>query len=256
MKVAVLGPEGTYTHQAADRFFDDLQPVFYSTIREVFEASEEAKFVPVENSLGGRVTDTVDQLYKDGFTVTGAGRMPINHCLISDEDLGDVDTVVSHPQALAQCSEFIDQHGFETREADSTASAVKGIGSGEAAIASEKASELFGKPVLERGVQDRDNNTTRFFALNTGEQGLEKSALILEPGEDRPGLLHAMLSCFAGHQINLSNIQSRPTGEELGTYYFYVEAEASGERLGKAVKCLETYGEVDMLGSFDEVNLQ
>ena len=233
LKVALLGPEGTYTHQAAEKYFEDLEPEFCSTIREVFESEVQKKFVPVENSLGGGVTDTIDFLREYDEEVVGEVELGIQHALISEE-------------------EKISAHGWTEKESNSTSEAVGDMGAGEAALASEIAAEINGKNILEKSVQDRDVNVTRFLVLNGESEAEEKTSLILEPGEDRPGLLHAMLSCFAGHQINLSHIQSRPTKEKLGEYYFYVEAEAAGEKLQRAEKCLETYGEVQNLGSYPE----
>ncbi len=253
MEVTLLGPEGTYTHQAAKKYFGEFEPDFCSTIREVFESSTETKFVPVENSLGGGVSDTIDFLRKNGNNITAEVVLPINHALISESSLEDIETIVSHPQALAQSEEIISEHGWKKVETDSTAKAVENIGEGEAALASEIAAEINDKPVLDTAVQDTETNTTRFFVLNGEQEPQEKASLILEPGEDRPGLLHSMLSCFAGHQINLSNIQSRPTKEGLGHYFFYVEAEAADERLDKAVQCLETYGDTKLLGKYSEV---
>lgn len=253
-QVALLGPEGTYTHQAAEKYFEDPEPVFCSTIREVFDSETERKLVPVENSLGGGVTDTVDLLRERDETVTAEVVLPIQHALISDEkSIEDVEKVVSHPQALDQSKEIINNHGWSTEEVSSTAGAVDQIEDGEAALASEIAAEITGKNTLETSVQDRDTNVTRFLILNGEPDAEEKTSLVLEPGEDRPGILHAMLSCFAGQEINLSHIQSRPTKEGLGNYYFYVEAEAAGEKLELAKKCLETYGEVRDLGSYAQV---
>ncbi len=252
MKVALLGPEGTYTHQAAEKYFQNLEPVFCSTIKEVFESEKEVKFVPVENSLGGGVSDTVDLLKENEVRITGETQLQIQHALISDTELEDIEKVISHPQALSQCKKLIEENNWETEDASSTANAVENLEQGEAALASEIAAEINNKNVLRTSVQDTDSNVTRFFILNGETETEEKSSLILEPGEDRPGLLHAMLSCFAGHEINLTHIQSRPTKEKLGEYYFYVEAEAANGRLEKAVQCLETYGEVHVLGSYGQ----
>lgn len=253
MKAALLGPEGTYTHQAAEKYFEDLEPIFCSTIRQVFESDTKAKLVPIENSLGGGVTDTIDLLREKEERISGEVVLPIQHALISDEEeISDIEKVVSHPQALAQCQDIISEHGWEQKEANSTAEAVEGLESGEAALASEIAAEINNKNILRTSVQDKDVNVTRFLVLNGEPERREKSSLVLEPGEDRPGLLHAMLSCFAGHEINLTHIQSRPTKEKLGEYYFYVEAQAAGEQLQKAITALETYGEVQNLGEYGE----
>lgn len=250
MKVALLGPKGTYTHQAAEIYFENLEPKFCSSIKEVFQSETETKFIPVENSLGGRVTDTIDLLRKHDEKITEEIQLQINHALISDESKENIKKIKSHPQALSQCQEIIEKHGWDKEEASSTASAVKNLEKGEAALASEVSAKIFDKKILEKSVQDTDSNITRFFVLNGDPSHHEKTSLILEPGEDRPGLLHAMLSCFAGHQINLSHIQSRPTKQKLGEYYFYVEAETAGKDLEKAMKCLETYVQVKNLGSY------
>jgi prephenate dehydratase len=254
LRVALLGPQGTYTHQAAEKYFEDLEPEFCSTIREVFDSEVEVKLVPIENSLGGGVTETVDLLRERDVEISAEVVLPIEHALISHEkDISDIEKVRSHPQALDQCQELISEHGWEKIEGSSTAGAVENLEPGEAALASEIAAEISDVEVLDTSVQDKDTNVTRFLVLNGEPETQQKTSLVLEPGEDRPGLLHAMLSCFAGQQINLSHIQSRPTKEKLGEYYFYVEAEAAGEKVELAEKCLETYGEVKNLGSYSQV---
>lgn len=251
MKVALLGPKGTYTHQAAEKHFEELDPNFCSTIREVFNSDTEAKLVPIENSLGGGVTDTIDLLREKKDKISGEVVLPIQHALVSnEEEISDIEKIVSHPQALAQCQDIIAENNWEQEEENSTAEAVESLEGGEAALASEIAAEINNANILMKSVQDRDINVTRFLVLNGESKIREKSSIILEPGEDRPGLLHAMLSCFTGHEINLSHIQSRPTKEKLGEYYFYVEAQAAGEQLQKAVTALETYGEVQNLGEY------
>lgn len=259
MKVALLGPEGTYTHQAAEKYFENLEPVFCSTIKEVFDSGVDRKLVPIENSLGGGVTDTIDLLRQQNEEVSAEVKLPILHALVSKEDeISDVDVVISHPQALSQCRMFIEEHGFEKEESSSTAEAVENLEEGEAALASIIAAETNEDVrVLEENVQDDDSNVTRFFFLNGGSEKGGKTSLVLEPGEDRPGLLESMLSCFSGHGINLAHIQSRPTREGLGKYYFYVEAETEGgENLDKAKKCLETYAKVKDLGTYKEDDTQ
>ncbi|MFB6242257.1 MAG: prephenate dehydratase [Candidatus Nanosalina sp.] len=254
VKVALLGPEGTYTHQAAEKYFGDLEPEFCSTIREVFDSEVEVKLVPIENSLGGGVTETVDLLRERDVKISAEVVLPIEHALIANEEnFSDIEKVRSHPQALDQCQELINEHGWEKIEDSSTAGAVENLESGEAALASEIAAEISDAKILDTSVQDTDTNVTRFLVLNGEPEACQKTSLLLEPGEDRPGLLHAMLSCFAGQQINLSHIQSRPTKEKLGEYYFYVEAEAAGEQMELAEKCLETYGDVKNLGSYSQV---
>ncbi len=255
MKVAILGPEGTYTHQAAEEYFENYEPVFCSSIKEAIEADTEATVVPFENSLAGGVGKSIDLLREKDVEVTGEHLVEINHALLSNEDdVSNIEKIKSHPQALGQCREIIEKNGWEEVETSSTAKAAQEVEKGEAAIASELAGELNDLNKLETEIQDENSNTTRFLILGDGEvkEG-EKTSVVIEPSEDYPGLLHSMLSCFSGHGINLSYIQSRPTQDGIGHYYFYLEAEADqgSEGFRKAAKCLETYSEVDILGSYN-----
>lgn len=250
MDVAVLGPAGTYTHAAAERYFDEYDPRFESTLAAVFDADVPA-VVPFENSIEGSVTETIDRLRTGGRRVTGEVVVPVEHCLITADD-GPIETVRSHPQALAQCRGFVDENGYNTEETASTAAAVEGLAPGQAAIASKLAGTARGLTVRAESIQDVDTNVTRFYVLDGPADPGEKTSLLLDPREDRPGLLHSMLGCFSGHDVNLEYVQSRPAGDELGTYVFYVEAGVSeaAERFRLARQCLETYTDVEVLGSY------
>lgn len=251
MKVAFLGPEGTYTHQAVEQYFEDYEPVFCSTIRESLENAE-VSVIPFENSLGGGVGEAIDLLREKELEVTGEVKVEIDHVLASKDDIEDIEKVVSHPQALSQCREIIEEKGWEEIESSSTAKAAKDLEDREAAICSRLAAELNDLGIVHEDVQDGHSNTTRFLVIGAESEQGDKTSMIVEPGEDRPGLLHSILSCFSGHGINLSYIQSRPTKNGLGDYYFYIEAEtdSSTEQYSKAAKCIDTYAEVKTLGSY------
>lgn len=251
MKVAFLGPEGTYTHQAAEKYFESYQPVFCSTIRESLESAD-VSVIPFENSLGGGVGEAIDLLKEKDTAISGEVKIEIDHVLASNEKTRDIEKVVSHPQALSQCRTVIEKNGWEEVESSSTAKAAQEIGGGEAAICSRLAAELNELDIIETDIQDESSNTTRFMVVGGEETEGEKTSLILEPGEDRPGLLHSMLSCFSDHEINLSYIQSRPTKNGLGDYYFYVEAEteSGSEDYQSAVRCVEKHADVKTLGSY------
>lgn len=252
MKAAFLGPEGTYTHQAADQYFKDYEGVPCSTIRESIESGNIA-VIPFENSLGGGVGEAIDLLReKEDIQITGEIKVEIDHVLASNTPEEDIRKVVSHPQALSQCRGLVESRGWEEVEASSTARAAQDLEQGEAAICSRLAAEINDLEIIEEEIQDSGTNTTRFMVINGEEEQGDKTSLILEPEEDRPGILHSMLSCFSGHQINLSYIQSRPTKDGLGTYYFYIEADVGreSEAYSKAVDCLRTYADVKDLGSY------
>lgn len=251
MNVAVLGPEGTYTHLAAEKFFENYEPVFCSTLRESLESADRA-VIPFENSLGGGVGEAIDLLREKDMSVTGEVRIKIDHVLASKNSIEEIEKVVSHPQALSQCRELVEEHDLEEVESSSTAKAAQEVGENEAAICSWLAAELNDLDIIEEDVQDEDSNTTRFLVIGGEKEEGDKTSVILDPGKDRPGLLHSMLSCFAGHGINLSYIQSRPTKNGLGDYYFYIEAETDqkSQDYQDAKQCLETYADVNTLGSY------
>lgn len=209
--------------------------------------------IPFENSLGGGVGEAIDILREKDLQVTGEVLVKIDHVLASKNSIEEIEKVRSHPQALTQCRQMIQENGWEEVESSSTAKAAEEIKENEAAICSRLAAELNDLEILEESVQDEDSNTTRFLVIGgEKEKETEKTSFVLEPGEDRPGLLGSMLSCFSGHGINLSYIQSRPTRDGLGQYYFYVEAEESedSEEMMDAVDCLETYADIKNLGSY------
>lgn len=252
MKVGFLGPKGTYTHQAVEQYFKDYEPVTCSSIQESVEKGDTA-VIPFENSLGGGVGDAIDILREKNIQVTGEVLVNIEHVLASKKPKDEIKRVRSHPQALSQCRKIINQNQWEKAESSSTAKAAQELKEGEAAICSALAAEINDLNIIETDIQDEESNVTRFLVVN-GEktEKNEKTSIILEPGEDRPGLLANMLSCFSGHEINLSYIQSRPTRNRLGEYYFYVEAEAdqNSEDFKDTLKCLQSYSKVKIVGSY------
>lgn len=254
MKIALLGPEGTYTHMAAEEMVGrEYEFVFCRSVEDALERYNSV--IPFENSLAGTVGQAVDLLKeRDNRYIVEEKVLDIDHVLASQEDnLEDVEEVVSHPKALGQCRDIISDHDWKEVESSSTARAAREIGEGQAAICSEKAAEINGLNILKRSVQDKRNNSTRF--LRIGDEIVKegsKTAMVLLPEGDRPGLLSSMLSCFSGHGVNLSYIQSRPRKNGLGNYFFFVEAEESLENtnLKKALRCLETYCDVEILGCY------
>lgn len=262
MKVAVLGPKGTFTHQAAEEFFDaevgrdKYELVFCSTISEAVEQDTDATVIPFENSLRGGITESIDLFKeKENIEIIGEKVIPVRHFLLSKDKIEDIEVVRSHPQALNQCKDFLSKQNWKLKETSSTAKAAQEIGGREAAVASKFAGDLNNLDILEKDIQERITNETKFFILGHTKwrpSKREKTSLIIVPGEDRPGLLESMLSCFSGHGINLSYIQSRPTKESLGEYFFFIETEADfkSDKFKKALQCLKTYADVKVLGSY------
>ncbi|ASJ15791.1 prephenate dehydratase [Thermococcus chitonophagus] len=238
--IYALGPQGSYTEKAA-RIFAKLisgKVRLLPSIYDVFEAVTRKNLgvVPVENSIEGSVTLTMDLLLEFPVKIFGEVSIEIRHCLIG-YNMEKIRKVVSHPQALAQCRKFIRERGWEVESVESTSTAVQLVArlkrEDVAAIGPKEAAELYGVPVLMEDIQDYENNKTRFILI--GHQEIEnplrcngfpkKSSIIVELKENKPGSLYRALGEFANRGINLTRIESRPSRKDLGLYYFYIDYE-------------------------------
>ena len=234
-RVACPGVPDSYSHHAAECFFPGVTPVFYPEFRDVFQAVEqdEAEWgvVPVENSTAGSVVEVYDLLLQSRFYIAGALDLPVGHCLAAPRGTAfeQIETVYSHPQALAQCAAFLRDHGMKTVAYSNTAAAAQMVAQGgrpgAAAICSEQACRRFGLAMLAQNVQDNKNNTTRFVLFS-------KKLMIL-PDADKislsftlphvTGSLHEVLARFAAHGLNLTKIESRPRPGKRFEYHFYLD---------------------------------
>ncbi len=247
LKIAFLGPEGTYTHQAAWNVFGSwVAYVPVSTIKRVFQEVEKGRahmgVVPVENSTEGVVNRTLDMLVDSPLKIAGEFYMEISHNLISKEkSLSEIKIVFSHPQAIAQCSSWLEENlpHASIRETESTSQAAKMARElpGAAAIASRMAAHIYGLNVLAENIEDMKGNTTRFLLLSKfGASSGEKTSIICSL-RDRVGALRDLLSCFADEGINLTKIESRPARDRPWSYVFFIDFEGKlGEpRVEKAL---------------------
>ncbi len=243
-RLAYLGPPGTFSEEAALQHDPSAELVPLPSIAAVAAAvtagMADAGVVPVENSLEGSVPETLDVLVHEAdLFVRHELVLPIEHHLLVKPGTqpAAVKVVYSHPQALAQCRRFLERcfPRAEVMAALSTAAAVEEMMSRDgdaAAIGTARAASLYGAEVLARGIQDRRPNVTRFVVLAREDHpptGRDKTSLAFTfATEDRPGLLVAALTEFSSRQINLTKIESRPTGDRLGSYIFLVDV--SGHR--------------------------
>ena len=231
--ISFLGPKGTFTHEAAFMMGDDLIPCcsIPAVMESVINGECEFGVVPIENSIEGAVGITLDSLAnKYDLKIFKEIIIPINQNLIVNPgtEMGDIEDVFSHSQALAQSREFLDKHNFKQHFSISTASAVKGIvgDKSKAAIGNVKAAELYELEILESDIQDNDNNETRFVVLSKNDHditGNDKTSIIFSINEDRPGMLYKILGIFEKDNINLTKIESRPSKKGLGKYLFFVD---------------------------------
>jgi prephenate dehydratase len=268
-----LGPAGTFTEEAARRSAPDGELVPYPSVRDtvaaVLAGEVDAALVPIENSLEGTVTATVDALSSEPrLRMVGEVVLAVRQCLIAAQDvaLDAIAEVRSHPQGLAQCARFLREElpAAALVPVSSTAEAVRSLGDGAggaAAIASRAAAEVHGGVVLREGIEDEDGNATRFawlaadgaapFAAAGGEH--KTSILFTGTGDGKPGWLVRCLSEFAFRGVNLVKIESRPARSQLGHYLFLADCEGREDdpAVADAVEGLRAHcDQVRVLGSY------
>jgi prephenate dehydratase len=248
-RIAFLGPEGTYTEEAALQYdaTADLQafPSIAAVGTAVSSGMTDEGVVPIENSLEGAVTYTLDLLIsQSGLSISREIVLPIEHYLMARPGTraADIQVIFSHPQALAQCRAFLERcfpNAQQTASLSTVAAVIDMQGSQliAAAIAPRRASELHDVDILGQNIQDNPNNVTRFVVL--GEQdhsptGRDKTSICFSYQQDAPGLLYRALGEFAQRGINLAKVESRPTKESLGRYIFLIDCE--GHREDPAVR--------------------
>ncbi len=242
-RLAFLGPPGTFSEEAALRYDPQAQPLPFASISAVAAAIESGMadegVVPIENSLEGSVTETLDILIHPDMSGQLAVRseliLPIEHLLLVKPGLkvGAVKVVFAHPQALGQCRGFVERcfpkATIEAALSNSAAVEEMMARDDAAAIGTRRAAEIYEAEVLAKGIQDRRPNLTRFVVLAKEDHppsSDDKTSLAFAFAvEDRPGLLVSALEEFSRRGINLSKIESRPSKERLGTYIFLVDVD-------------------------------
>jgi len=279
--VAYLGPEGTFSEEAllSSARTDAVTPLAQETIYDAASALARghAQFaiVPIENSIEGSITITLDTLVADhaNTRIVAEVLLPVRHCLIARERvaLEQIQSVLSHPHVPGQCTRFLRSQLAHTRvsAASSTAEAVRLVAQGEdptvAAIGTGLAAEIYGCEILCEGIEDRADNETRFVWLAPADCALapplrERGGAILKTslvfwgqGAGSPGWLVGCLQEFSDRAINLTKIESRPHRERSWRYMFFLDIETQGasEDLQEAIGALEGHcEEVRVLGSY------
>lgn len=290
-RVGYLGPEGTFTEEAllASVEAGSVEPValrtIYDTIVALAQGEVEWAVVPIENSLDGSVSVTLDLLATEdgGLEIVGEALLSVRHSLIACDDVGleEIETVLTHPQVPGQCERFLRGELGHARvlAASSTAEAVRLVCAGarreQAALGTVLAAEIYGGTVIRRDVQDRDDNETRFVWLarvaegedrdtrrpsevpplrSRGAEGEWKTSLVFwGPGADSPGWLVRCLDEFGQRELNLTKIESRPRRERMGSYMFFVDLQGriGDPAVAQAVAGLrDICGQARVLGSY------
>ena len=241
INVAYLGPEGTFTHEAALKHFGhSVRTTALAGIDQVFREVESGQchfgVVPVENSIEGVVNHTLDLLMNSTLCICGEVELRIHqHLLSRAEDLSAIRRVYSHQQSLAQCRAWLNGNlaGAERIPVSSTSEAARlaAAEDGAAALAGEAAAEFHRIPILARNIEDAPDNTTRFLVLgcdSAAPSGRDKTSLLFAT-PNRPGALFSMLKCFADQGVSLSRIESRPSRRGMWDYVFFVDLEGHAE---------------------------
>lgn len=251
-KVAFLGPQGTFSHEAASLVSDDL--ISYCSIPTVMSSVESGEcvcgIVPIENSIEGPVSLTLDSLIHNfDLKIKNEIIIPINHNLLaaSDVTVDEIENVYSHSQAIGQCQPYLERNNLTAHYSLSTAAAAKRVAEtgADAAIGTLKAAELYNLKVIDTNIQENFNNQTRFVVLDKEDSpitGNDKTSISFSLFEDKPGGLYEILSIFADENINLTKIESRPSKEGLGHYIFFIDMEGHrlDENISKILNKLES----------------
>jgi prephenate dehydratase len=284
-RVGYLGPAGTFSEEAllASARADAVEPValasIYDTVMALRRGEVRWAIVPIENSLQGSISVTLDLLADEAgdVKIVGEALLRVSHALIcaSEVSVGDLDTVISHPAVPGQCTRFLRGELPHARvlPASSTAEAVRAVvadgRAGQAAIGTVLAARIYGGTVIRERIEDREDNQTRFVWLGgpgagaatppllqagVGVGGGWKTSLVFwGEGAERPGWLVRCLDEFARREINLTKIESRPRRQGLGSYMFFADlaGRAQDERVAEAIAGVaEMCEEVRVLGSY------
>lgn len=272
-KVLFLGPKGSYSDIVKEKFESFFKETFvYESMDSIYQIAKTLEIsagkdifaiLPIENSIEGIVRETQDSLVtlaQKGFKIIAETTIPIEHCLIGFGEKDKAKTVISHPQAIAQCREYI----YKTWGSDisispvvSTSNAVKCLTNKEntvVAIGNKFCAETYNVPIIESSINDETNNTTRFILLgnNKTKKAEKNKASITFSTENKAGALNKVLNILERYEINMSYIDSRPSRKELGEYVFYVDFAGHIEDPNIALALIEIQSQTKMLEILSE----
>lgn len=271
VKVAYLGPEGTFTQQAAAKHFGaSARALPFASIDDVFREVEAGAVhygvVPVENSTEGVVNHTLDNFMHSNLKICGEVELRVHHnLLVSDvTDVNRISRIYSHGQSLAQCRKWLDSHypKAERVAVSSNAEAAKRL-HGEwnaAAIAPEMAAQIYGLKIIAEKIEDQPDNSTRFLIIGTQSvppSGEDKTSLLVAM-RNQPGALHNLLEPFHRHNIDLTRVETRPSRSGAWTYVFFIDfsGHADDDEVRQVLDEVSTrVADLKVLGSYPKAVL-
>jgi len=263
--VGYQGVAGAYSEAACRAVFLDGDFLPYASIGQVFHAVEAGEvqhgLVPLENCQAGSINETYDLLLEHPLCLVGECVIFVDHCLVAlpDVALGELDEVISHPQALAQCATYLSSLPVTVRADTDTAGAARRIVQeglrNTGAVASERAARLYGLRVLASHIQTHPENATRFGVIARESDPLrrpDKTSLVFGTGHV-PGALHRCIGAFASRELNLTKLESRPRAGHAWEYVFYVDVDSARDT-HEMIEALAELGEhalfTRVLGSY------
>lgn len=266
MKVGCLGPEASFSYQAAKNIFKDAEIITCNSITTVFDLVDDGEIdngiAPIENSTGGSVSVTLDELIAKDVFIEAEYFLKIEHSFLSNYKLKDINQIFSHPQGFSQCKEWLKKNAKnkELIEVSSTSKAAEKASQVDfsAAIASTIAGEKHGLGILEHKINDSGQNETRFVIFSKKQnqpESKEKTSLIFG-AQNKPGSLFTILENFKNENINLTKLESRPAIKRDWEYLFFVDFEGnlSDENIKRAVKKIKDEAiEIKILGSYSKI---
>lgn len=240
-KIAYCGIKGAWAYIAADKLFPDEELVSYPSFAKAYESVEnqETDFavLPVENSFAGDVNQVFDLMFHGCLKISNKQELRISQTLlgVKGTKLSDIKTVVSHPQAIDQCMEYIQKHGFEIQTASNTAVAANLVSETNdktlAAIGSEETAKLYNLDIIEKAINSNDQNTTRFLVFSKEEPETVVTenviSIVMFTVKNIPGSLAKAVSAFGDSGYNMRSLKSHPVKNIPWQYYFYVEVEGT-----------------------------
>ena len=268
-RISFQGERGAYSEAASISYFEDeIETIPCSTFAEALKNTEndtsDYSILPIENSLEGSVGESNDLLLSTNLNVVGEIYHRIHHCLIGIGSVSDIDTIYSHPQALGQCRQFIQENSLKSIPSYDTAGSVKIIKDlnkkNVACIASKNAAKIFDVPIIKKGIEDNANNYTRFliFSKEVNNKTENSKTSIIFSVKHEAGALYKIINEFYLHKINLTKIESRPNKNTPWEYNFYVDFEGrqSDPSISDMLQELRTHSTfLKILGSYPMAKL-
>ena len=265
LKVAYLGPEGTFTQNAMKKHFGEwIIATPQESIDQVFKEVECGRanygVIPIENSTGGVITHTLDMFIKSSLSICGEIQLPIHQNFMSlSEDWKSVARVYSHQQSLAQCQDWLKKNIPLAKlipvSSNAEAAKMASTEAGSAAIAGVEAAVVYGVPIIHKKIEDRANNSTRFLVISkqsNASSGYDKTSLLIS-AKNEPGSLFNLLKPLAEHGLDMTRIESRPSQGGNWEYLFFLDinGHAEDEKVALALNKLEAQADLlRILGSY------